>query len=833
MKLWMDIRYAFRQLRKAPGFSLLAIATLALGIGATTAIFSLVDQVLLRNLPVRDPQRLVMLEYHGSNTGRTSVHGGSQGQYFSYPMYRELRDRNAVFSGVIAMCPVQVGVQWHNTPGLANAELVTGNYFDVLGVRAALGRLFVQSDEGAKGASPVAILSFAYWQTRFGSDPRILNQTVLINGQPYTILGISAPRFRSAIGGTAPDVFVLMNMKAQITPGWDDLDNERSVWLNVAARLKDGETIQQAEAGINPLWKALRSDELQSIHNTTEDFRQNFVQKSFITLEDGAKGFSGFRESLRVPLLILMGMVGLLALMASANVAGLLLVRAAARVREMSVRYALGAARFQIVQQLLVEGILLGTVGGICGVALAPLLSETLLKVIFSGSGSMPLHSAPDFRILSFAVGLSMLIALLFSVAPVLQFWRPSVALSLKQQSVTATGAPVSLRRITVGVQIGLSVILLIGAGLLIRTLRNLQTVEVGFSTDHLLTFFLDPRLAGYEASQVAPLYRRMEETLGALPGVESVAMSDNPDLANNDETFNLIVSGATSEAEQKLRRVEWERVNPGYFATLKLPVVRGRLVGDEDRPGGARVAVINELLAKKAFGSAADAMGRTFHVGRGGVQLTVVGVVGDAKHRGVREEAEPTFYSSIFQEESPKSVEYYVRTYQDPSAAMNMVRQSMHQLDSKLVLDQLQTMDDQIDGILGNERLLAMLASGFGCLAALLAAIGLYGVLAFSTAQRTREIGVRMALGASRLNVVRMVMREVLWLGGISTAVAVPVALFLSQALRAQLYGVSARDPLTVVGVVLTIAGVSCLAAVIPARRASSVDPMAALRYE
>jgi ABC-type antimicrobial peptide transport system permease subunit len=242
---------------------------------------------------------------------------------------------------------------------------------------------------------------------------------------------------------------------------------------------------------------------------------------------------------------------------------------------------------------------------------------------------------------------------------------------------------------------------------------------------------------------------------------------------------------------------------------------------------------VINELLAKKAFGSAADAMGRTFHVGRGGVQLTVVGVVGDAKHRGVREEAEPTFYSSIFQEESPKSVEYYVRTYQDPSAAMNMVRQSMHQLDSKLVLDQLQTMDDQIDGILGNERLLAMLASGFGCLAALLAAIGLYGVLAFSTAQRTREIGVRMALGASRLNVVRMVMREVLWLGGISTAVAVPVALFLSQALRAQLYGVSARDPLTVVGVVLTIAGVSCLAAVIPARRASSVDPMTALRYE
>ncbi|MGE5733827.1 MAG: ABC transporter permease, partial [Acidobacteriota bacterium] len=359
MNLLTDFRYALRQFRKSPGFTLVAVVTLALGIGATTAIFSLVDQVLLRNLPVREPDRLVMLQYEGSNTGRTSSHGGPNGQYFSYPMYRELRDRNSVFSGMAAMLPAQVGLQWHDTPGLANAELVTGNYFDVLGVRPAMGRLFMQSDEGPKGSSPIAVLSFTYWQRRFGSDPKILNETVLINGSPYTVIGVSAPQFRSAIPGTAPDVFALMNMKPQITPGWDDLDVPRSVWLNIVARLKDGVSVQQAVAGINPLWKALRSEELKSITTKNEDFRMRFVEKSQMLLVDGSKGFSGFRDQLQTPLFILLGMVALLAFMACANVAGLLMVRAAGRVREMSVRYALGATRKRVTRQLLVEGTLL------------------------------------------------------------------------------------------------------------------------------------------------------------------------------------------------------------------------------------------------------------------------------------------------------------------------------------------------------------------------------------------------------------------------------------------------------------------------------------------
>lgn len=833
MRLWVDIRFGLRQMRKSPGFAIVAIVTLALGIGATTAIFSLFDQILLRSLPVHEPQRLVMLDFHGSDTGRTSVYAGSQGQYFSYPMYRRLRDQNSVFSGMIAMFPAQVGVQWHNTPALANAEVVSGNYFDVLGVNAAMGRLFVQSDEGAKGGSPLAVLSFSYWQTRFGSDPSVIGQALLINGQPYTVIGVSAPRFHSAIAGMAPDVFALMNMKAQITPGWDDLDNERSKWLNIAARLKDNESVQQAQAGLNPLWKGLRADELKSIKNTNEDFRQSFVNKAYITLEDGSQGFSGIRDGLRSPLLILMGMVGLLALMATANVAGLLLVRAAGRVREMSVRYALGAARSRIVQQLLIEGLLLGIVGGLCGIALTPMVSGALLNAIFSGSGMVPFHASPDARVLAFAFVVAILVSLLFSVLPVLQFWRPTVTPALKQQAATASSRRTVFRRAVVAVQIALSVVLLLGAGLLMRTLRNLQTVDVGFATDHLVTFSVEPGLAGYSAAQVAPLYQHILETLGGLPGVKSVALTDNPDLADNDETFNIIVPGAAVDRELNLKMVEWERVSPDYLTTLQQPLLMGRSVEKADLPNTMAVAVANESLARRAFGSVQGAMGKAFHVGRGGPEFTIVGITRDAKHRDLRHDAEPTFYTSIFREKEPHAVEFYVRTYQAPASAISMIRQSMHQLDSKIVLDQLRTMDEQIEGILTNERLLAMLASGFGVLAALMAAIGLYGVLAFSTAQRTREIGVRMALGASRMNVVRIVVREVMWLAGIGVAVAVPIALLLSRELRDQLYGISADDPVTIFAVVITVGLVASIASFLPARRASSVDPMTALRYE
>lgn len=456
MNGWLqDFRYAARQLRKAPGFAAVAIITLALGIGANTAIFSLLDQALLRNLPVKDADRLVLLKYEGSNTGR--LNSRSDGHfYFSYPMYRDLRDRNSVFSGVLATDAAQVGVQWHNQPDLVAAELVSGNYFDVLGVQPAAGRMFVAADDLVPDANPVVVLSFSYWRRRFGNDPRILNDTVQINGHPFTIVGVAPPNFHSVVVGDMPDVFVPMMMKAEVMPGTKDLEDRRSSWLNIVGKLKPGLNREQAEAGINPLWSSIRSDELKDIKGGSQSFRERFVAKSHLLVLDGSKGFSPLRADIQMPLLIIMGMVGLVALMACANVGSLLLVRGAGRVREMSVRYALGAKRYRVIQQLLVEGLLLGLAGGAFGMLLAPRVSGLLINMIWRGTGpgDLPFSATPDLRILLFNCGLALFATLLFSLAPAAQFWRPDLAPALKQQGMTARSTPLRFRRISVAVQI-------------------------------------------------------------------------------------------------------------------------------------------------------------------------------------------------------------------------------------------------------------------------------------------------------------------------------------------------------------------------------------------
>src|SRR5271157_5433508 len=441
--LLQDLRYALRQLRKSPGFATVAILTLALGIGANTAIFSLLDQALLRSLPVKDVDRLVILKYDGSNTGRLQSRADGH-FYFSYPMYRDLRDRNSVFSGLIATDWTQVGVQWHNQPDLVAAELVSGNYFDVLALRPALGRLFVASDDLKPDANPVVVLSFSYWQRRFGSDPGILNQSILMNGHPFTVVGVAPPGFHSVVMGDTPDVFVPMMMQAEVMPGSKDLDNHQSSWLNIIGKLKPGVSREQAEASLAPLWYSLRSDELKSISITGEsaDFPDRFLAKSHLLVLDGARGFSPLRNDVQMPLLIVMGMVGLVALMACANVGSLLLVRAAGRIREMSVRYALGAKRKRVVQQLLVEGLLLGLAGGLLGMLLAPRVSALLIDMIWSGgTGDLPFSATPDLRIMLFNCALALFATLLFSLAPAVQFWRPDLAPMLKRRVANRASA--------------------------------------------------------------------------------------------------------------------------------------------------------------------------------------------------------------------------------------------------------------------------------------------------------------------------------------------------------------------------------------------------------
>ena len=832
--LLQNVRYALRQLRKYPGFTAIAVLTLALGIGANAAIFSLVDQVLLKQLPVSEPDRLVQLKFVGSDTGHTDSYGGESELYFSYPMYRDLRDQNSVFSGMLAVFPTQIGIRWKNTSSLVNSELVSGNYFSVLGVKPALGRLLLPDDSAVGGASPVVVLSYRYWTQHFAADPAVINQGVLINGNPFTIVGVAQPGFNSVIGGTVPDVFVPITMKAKMTPGWDELEDHRSKWATIIGRLKPGMSVQQAEARITPLWKSLRQTELQSISGKSQRFREQFVQKSYLTLLDASRGFSPFRETMRIPLLILMAMVVLLTLMAVANVGSLLLVRAASRMREMSVRYSLGASRLRVVGQLFIEGLALGLSGGALGMALSPLLAKALIELVnpsVSGSGTS-LSPSPDRDVVLFCFVVSVLASVLFSLAPVIQFYRPNVTDALKQQTGTSDVAHARFRRLTVGLQIGLSLVLLVGAGLFSRTLANLKSANVGFLTDHLLTFQLDPRLAGYQPTAVTTLYRRLLDTLASQPGVQSVGMTDSPVLVQWDNTFSIEVPGYQAQEGERMS-FQWEHVTPAYFSTLRLPVLAGRVFNDADTPTSNKVVVVNESFVHKFFGSAQQALGRTIIVGKGKQSFSIVGIVKDAKHRSVHDAFLPIFYTPIFQDSEPSAVGVYIRTQQSPEDAASTIRMAVAQIDSKLVVDSLQSLNTGIDSTLTSERLLSFLASSFGIVAAFITAIGLYGVLAYSIAQRTREIGVRMALGATRAAVVQMVLREVLMITGSSIAIALPLAIALASFVKHQLYGVSYTDPRTLIFVVLAMGIVALAAASLPARRAVKVQPITALRYE
>ncbi len=828
-----EIRQGLRQMRKAPVFTIVAVVTLALGIGANTAVFTLFDQALLRSLPVRHPEQLVRLHWTGDAPGHFNSYGGDDNDYFSYPMYRDLREKNEVLQDVIANDQQNVAVRWNNKPDMAGCELVSGNYFEALGIRPAMGRLFVPSDE-AQNANLVAVLSFNYWKTHFSSDPSVINQTLFINTQPFTIIGVAPPGFHSIVTGSLEDVFVPVTAKAIITPRWQDLEDRRSNWLTLSGRLKPGISRQQAEAGMAPLWHALRAEEFKTFEHKAR-WQKRFLDDSHLQLIDGARGFSPLRDQISTPLMVLMGMVGLLVLMACVNVSSLLLVRAAGRVREISVRYAMGAGRWQIVRQLLIEGVLLGLFGGVLGLILAPAVSGVLIRKL---AGSTPTELAfnpnPDLRILLFAFALAFLVALAFSLAPALHFLNPDLVSSLKQQTQSASGAKLRFRRILVGVQIGLSLLLLIGAGLFVRTLRNLQSVDLGFTSDHLLGFNVNPRLAGYQPDQVNALNRRVLDTLAALPGVRAVAATDDPDLSGEDDSGNVRIVGYNAKEDEDMQ-TEQPWVTPQYFATMEVPLLAGRVFSDHDVVGAENVAIVNASFAQHYFGTPQAALGQVVNFGsvEEPQNTTIVGVVGDTKHQGVRDPVRRTAYRALFQSTQPNFITYVVRTWQAPTAAENNIRIALQQLDSKLALGKLRTMDEMIADNLLSERIIALLAVSFGVLAILLAAIGLYGVLAYSTAQRTREIGIRMALGAQRSSVVYLVLADVLWLAGISVAVTIPLSLLFARMVRSQLFGVSPFDPVTLLAGTLLVALVALLAAMLPARRAASLEPMKALRTE
>ncbi len=823
-----DIRHAIRSLRKTPGFLIVVILTLGLGIGANTAIFSLMDQVLLRPLPVHDPAALVLLDGPGAFRGRTL-----NAMTFSYPMYKDFRDRNDVFTGVLARVPLAMTAVWRGASERANGELVSGNYFEVLAVRPALGRLFNAADDQTPGGHPIAVIGYGYWQRRFGGDPAILNQTITINGHPLTIVGVSARGFTGIQVGQAADIMVPLMMKAQMTPTWNDLDNRRSRWLTVMARLKPGVSRKQAEAAMNVVYRQINEQEITDVPDVSESFRQRFVSKHLDVLP-GQKGLSDLRREFSTPLIVLMSMVGVVLLIACANVANLLLARTTSRQKEISLRLALGASRLRIVRQQLVESALLASAGTIVGVLLAWWTGSLLLASLPGDPAARNLSSDPDLRVTMFALAVGVLTALVFGIVPALQATRATVTSALKDDSgsVAGGGRQARLRRLLVVAQVALSMLLLAGAGLFARSLYNLKALDPGFRVDNVLAFSIDPSLSAYEGDRLTALYRRMQDELLALPGVRDVSMSETGALTGSQWSMTVRVDGYQAKEGEDMNP-SVDGVGPRYFATMGIPLVAGREFTDRDVKDAPKVAVINETMAKYFF-NGTNPIGRRFGFGRGtATDIEIVGVARDVRSLELRDVPPRFVYLPYAQDESVTQLTYYVRAAQDSGSTATAIRQAVQRLDPNLPIFDMKTMEVQVDESLFVERMVAVLSVAFGALATLLAAIGLYGVMSYAVTRRTREIGIRMALGAERGTVMWLVLKDVAIMTAAGITGGLAVALWLTRQVQSQLFGLAPNDPATLAAASVLLALVAIAAGYVPARRATTIDPLVSLRSE
>jgi predicted permease len=827
-----DFRFALRTLRKSPMFTFVAVASLAFGIGANTAIFSLINQVLLQLLPVRDPQQLVLLSSRGSNYGSNT---GSNA--ISYPMYQSIRDHNEVFSGMFCRKGLAMSISAEGRTERVEGELVSGNFYNVLGIGAALGRVFTASDDLHENAHPYVVISYDYWQNRFGGKPDVLGKKLVIDGAPMSIIGVSAKGFDSVDPGTSPQVRVPIMMQPTVFPWrWYKLWNRRGHWVNAFGRLKPGVTIQQAKAALQPFYhQQLEMETREAAFSKASTYARQQFLKGWLDVLPASKGRDGLRRQMEKPLLVLMGVVALVLLIACANVANLLIARAAARQKEMAVRLSLGASRGQVISQLITESLLLSVGGGIAGFALAVWLDKLLVSFIPSGDTPVVISTIPDWNVLLFTTAVTIFTGILFGLAPALQASRPDLAGTLKDQAgAVVGGGSIRLRKILVIGQVALSLLLLIGAGLFIRSLQNLRDLDPGFRLQNLVSFTVDPHMNGYPDTRTMHFFRQLREGMDGLPGVHSASLAVVPILAGDEWDSSITVEGyPRKQGEQMNPHMNY--IAPNFFKTLGIPVQLGRDFNERDEMNAPKVAVVNQKFVKRFFGDR-NPIGR--HIGMGNdpgakTDITIVGVAGDTKYEDLRQDIPIELYLPYTQVDFATEMTAYVRTTQPSSAAFASLRGLVHNLDSNLPMYNVRTMVDQADKTLVTERLVASLASSFGVLATILAAIGLYGVMAYTVTRRTREIGIRMALGARRGDVAWLVMREVLLLLGIGLVIGIPAALGLSRFVQAQLYGIKPADAGTMAMAILGIAGVATLAGYLPGRRATRVDPMQALRWE
>ncbi len=823
--LLQDLRYGLRMLAKNTGFTAVAVVTLALGFGANTAIFSLLDTVMLRKLPVSNPHELVQLATVGP-------YGVSS---FSYPGFRRFRDENHVFGGMLAIgwldgLDASVNGQAESLQG----RIVSGNFFSQLGVNAFIGRTFSSDDDKTPRGSPVTVISYAYWKRRFGLDPSAVGKSITLNRTLFTIVGVTPAEFSGIEVGDSPDIYVPMMMEPAFRDARSWLDQPDFYWMRIVGRLKPGVSRNQVRADLAVIHHEILAENPMKDWSPGE--RTDFLSQR-LEVASAASGLAfGLPKELSKPLFILMGMVGLVLLIACTNVANLLLGRTTVRRKEIAVRLAIGAGRLRLIRQLLTESAMLATAGSALGLLCAYWTSDAIVALMSIGRRPLVLDLHPDPLVLGFTGASSILATILFGLAPALRATRVDLTPALKESTgrLGAQRSRLGLGKALVVSQVAFSLLLLFGAGLFVRTLENLENLDPGFDRKGVLMFDIDATKSGYKGPAVARLYKEVVERIKAIPGVQSASLSEMAPITGGGGWDNSVwVQGYTPRPDENTT-VYLNSVSPKYFETVGTPLLLGRDFGLQDTENTPKVAVINQTMAQYFFGKG-NPIGKKFGwwgEDRNKLQIEVIGVVKDAKYETLREQVPRTAYLDCFQG-TPSSMTFEARTSLKPEAVISQVGNEIQAIDNEIHLGRFRTLEEHVDESLGHERLMATLSSLFGLLSLLLACVGLYGVMAYAVERRTNEIGIRMALGARQVDVLWIVLRETLLLVLMGVAIGVPAALASARLISSMLYAVGGIDPVTFVGASLVLTFVALLAAYIPARRATKVDPMVALRYE
>ncbi|MEW5983742.1 MAG: ABC transporter permease [Acidobacteriota bacterium] len=833
-----NLKLAVRTLVKTPFVTIVAVVSLALGIGANVAIFSLFDRMLLRPLPVMEPDRLVNLSAPGPKPGSQSCNqSGPCDAVFSYPMYGDLSRVQSVFAGIAAHRQFGANLAFRGETFSGDGSFVSGNYFGVLGLQPALGRLIDPGDTKAPGGEPVVVLSYEYWQSRFGRRPDVTGQALVVNGQSLTIAGVAPRGFTGTTLGGRPHVFVPITMRGVLQSRYAEVFEERrNYWVYLFARLKPGVSVEQARGAVQPQYRAVLNDVEAALQTGMSDETMARFRAKEIGLAEGRIGQSNVHREARVPLLLLLAVTGVVLVIACANIANLLLARAATRIGEIAVRMAIGAGRWQIVAQLLTESVVLAACGGVLGL----LVARATLGLIYS---LMPAEAAAtipvelDSTAMLFTAAISLATGIVFGLFPALHTSRPDLGAALKGQSGQSTGSRSAgrFRTVLATAQIALSMTLLAASGLFIKSLVNVSRVDLGLEVDNVVTFGVSPELNGYTPERSMALFERIEDELAALPGVTGVSCGLVPLLSGSNWGNSVVVEGFDAGPDTDTGS-RYNEVGPGYFTTLGVALLSGREFTRADAAGAPKVAIVNEQFTKK-FNLGRAAVGKRMSTGRRDastpLDIEIVGVVPDMKYSEVKDPVPPQFFVPYRQDEETGFMTFYVRSALPPEQVLAAVPKIMARLDPNLPVEELRTMPEQVRENVFLDRLITILSTAFAALATLLAAIGLYGVLAYTVSLRTREIGLRMALGAGPAQVRQLVLHRVLWMTLAGAAVGVAAAAGLGTAAESLLFEIAGYDPLVLAGAALALSVVALGAGYIPARRASLIDPMGAIRYE